>query len=1159
MDRRRVGSLISAFKKILGEEKLQEDNFKKLMNRLAPEELKGFLLGGYILGEKTGEGGFAEVFKGTQLSTGKKVALKVLKPSLSEMDRARFLQEAEYLSRFDHPNIVRIYEQDEQPWRKSQLYDLAEAEWFDNFKKSHGTVLTYIAMEWIEGSTLDDIYRDMKEGKREYTEREIAVWFGQAAEALELIHNANLIHRDISPKNLMINGDNTVKLMDFGISRSQFEERTIVTSHGKLLGSEPYMSPEQLDLERALAEVGPWSDVYSLGSTFYELFTQNRIYNHNNDAISISSASQMKKHGEQPQAPNSINRKLSWEMSTIIMGCLEIEAGDRYESAQKLNDDINRYLNDLPIQYIKPSFRRRMQLTYKRNYRLINLSGIFILLIIMLTTIYVKSVVSERNHLLINQSLYLADMSKKECDKGDRMLAMMLAMEALPKNLNHPERPYVDEAWGALATAVYSSDVCVSLLKHNAVVTCASFSPDGKKIVTASTDGMAIMWDAVNGNKLLERLTSSLDAISNPNTIQFSPDGRKVLADANDGYHASWARIWCKNERRTKSFKYSYYNRVLLTGHEDSIDSAQFSPDGKKVVTASKDKTARIWDAETFKQLVVFKEHKDTVFSAKFSPDGKKAVTASADKTARIWDVENGKELLRITGHTDAVGTAQFSPDSKRIVTASADKTACIWDAENGSLQHRYVLTDIVRKTEFSPNGKKLLTQCGNSAAIWDCNSGRQLLLLNTWSMINDVQFSPDGKRIGIGCSDGSVWIWDAINGHVIAILSGHTRAVIDVIFSPDGNKLVTASADKTARLWDLRRIKVVSQPRTFFWHKSQFSQDGKRAMTTFSNGSMVRIWDLRNDKMITLHADMIDHAQFSPDGKKAVTASTDKTARIWDVENGKELTRLTGHTKYVSYAQFSPDGRKVVTASDDHIVRIWDAKNGKQLVALKGHNDTVFAAQFSPDGKKAVTASSDKTVRIWDVENGKCLKELKTPRVALTAQFSPDSKNIITIDGHLCLWDVENGEKIADLPGCFSIASYNLDGKKIVAVNGDKTACVIDAKQQLELKDFTGHTGSIVSAEFSPDDKKAITGSMDNSIRIWDVKSGKELVKISGYGADYPYAQFSPDGNSILGVWTDKAKSFDLDTNYMSEKAHELLRGRQLTLEERKLFYVEE
>jgi serine/threonine protein kinase/WD40 repeat protein len=405
-DHHRAGGIMAAFQKIMGEEALQETNFKRLMNKLAPEELRGFLLGGYIVGEKVGEGGFAEVYQGLQLSTGRKVALKILKPGLPDADRARFLQEAEYLSLFDHPNIVRIYEQNEQPWRKSQLYDLSDEEWFTDFKKSHGAILTFIVIEWIDGKTIDDIYLELKEGKRDWEERQIAVWFKESAAALEVIHNANLIHRDITPKNIMVTENGTVKLMDFGISRTQFEERTIMTSHGKLLGSEPYMSPEQLDFERARAELGPRSDLYSLGSTFYELFTKTRIYGHNNDAVSVATASELKKRGEGPKVPNLLNKNISWEIATILMGCLEIEPADRYENAQKLKNDIHHFLNDMPIEYKRPTLTRRMRLMYKRNRRVANVSAIFIILIIVSTITYIYLINGERTKVIkANQDL----------------------------------------------------------------------------------------------------------------------------------------------------------------------------------------------------------------------------------------------------------------------------------------------------------------------------------------------------------------------------------------------------------------------------------------------------------------------------------------------------------------------------------------------------------------------------------------------------------------------------------------------------------------------------------------------------------------------------------------------------------------------------------
>jgi WD40 repeat protein len=204
---------------------------------------------------------------------------------------------------------------------------------------------------------------------------------------------------------------------------------------------------------------------------------------------------------------------------------------------------------------------------------------------------------------------------------------------------------------------------------------------------------------------------------------------------------------------------------LILKGHTELVSSADFSPDGKKVVTASRDETARIWDAETGKELVQLKGHTDWVYSADFSPDGKKVVTASEDETARIWDAETGKELVQLKGHTEWVCSADFSPDGKKVVTASDDLTARIWDAETG---------------------KELVQLKGHT----------------DW--VNSADFSPDGKKVVTASSDKTARIWDAETGKELVQLKGHTNSVYSADFSPDGKKVVTASRDETARIWDV-------------------------------------------------------------------------------------------------------------------------------------------------------------------------------------------------------------------------------------------------------------------------------------------------------------------------------------------------------------------
>jgi WD40 repeat protein len=127
------------------------------------------------------------------------------------------------------------------------------------------------------------------------------------------------------------------------------------------------------------------------------------------------------------------------------------------------------------------------------------------------------------------------------------------------------------------------------------------------------------------------------------------------------------------------------------------VNSAAFSPDGSRIVTASADKTARIWDAGTAKEIAVLR-HDSVVTSAAFSPDGSRIVTASLDRTARIWDAATAKEIAVLRGHDNAVRSAAFSPDGSHIVTASTDNTARIWDAHLQTMSAKLLLTEACAK-----------------------------------------------------------------------------------------------------------------------------------------------------------------------------------------------------------------------------------------------------------------------------------------------------------------------------------------------------------------------------------------------------------------------------------------------------------------------------
>jgi len=245
--------------------------------------------------------------------------------------------------------------------------------------------------------------------------------------------------------------------------------------------------------------------------------------------------------------------------------------------------------------------------------------------------------------------------------------------------------------------------------------------------------------------------------------------------------------------------------RAIMAGHTNKVASAAWSPDGARIVTASADNTARVWDAKTGAQLALLQGHTGPVYSAAWSPDGARIVTASWDNTARVWDAKSGAQLA-LLGHTGPIYSAAWSPDGTRIVTASDDKTARVWDAKTGvQLALLQGHTGAVVSAAWSPDGTRIVTASSdNTARVWNAKTEVQLVLIEGHtSWVVSAAWSPDGARVVTASQDGTARVWDARTGAQLAQLKGNIDAVLSAAWSPDGTRIVTAEADYVARVWD--------------------------------------------------------------------------------------------------------------------------------------------------------------------------------------------------------------------------------------------------------------------------------------------------------------------------------------------------------------------
>lgn len=610
----------------------------------------------------------------------------------------------------------------------------------------------------------------------------------------------------------------------------------------------------------------------------------------------------------------------------------------------------------------------------------------------------------------------------------------------------------------------------------------------------------------------------------------FSPDGKRILT-------ASWdhtAKIWdASSGMLLKS----------LEGHTSDIQAAVFSPDGKKILTVSYDATAKLWDAASGDLLKTL-AHTASVQTGAFSPDGKTILTASGYDTAKrynvakTWDAASGALLKTFEGHTGPVNSSIFSPDGKKVLTGSDDSTAKVWDAFSGMLDKTFDQREKITAAVFSLDGKKILTTSAfHGVSLWDAVSGDLLKTLTVEGGASTAVLSPDAKTIltaSFSRDDYTAKLWDAASGDLLKSLEGHEYWIIAAVFSRDGSKILTAARDGTARLWDAASGMLLKtmEGHTAILSSAIFSADERKILTA-SGDSTAKLWDAASGLLLKTfegHARPVNTAAFSSDGKKILTGSVEGTAKLWDAVSGSILKTLENKDGFTS-AAFSPDEKKILATYTDGVVRLWDANSGMLLKSLKGDKYGVYSAVFSPSGQKILTASEE-TTKLWDAASGRLLKSWKLNYTS-SAVFSPDGKTILaTSEWGASLLNATSGRLLHTFKGHenkIMSAVFSPNGKNILTASWDNTAKLWDAASGSLLKTFQGHTEFVQTAVFSPDGKKVLTASDDHTAKLWDAASGS-LLKTLEHRATFTSANFSPDGKMILTASWDKgtAKIWD-------------------------------
>lgn len=554
------------------------------------------------------------------------------------------------------------------------------------------------------------------------------------------------------------------------------------------------------------------------------------------------------------------------------------------------------------------------------------------------------------------------------------------------------------------------------VLKHDvgSEVSHALFVSGDRYVVTASSGtggrgqnswGKVRVWDAHTGTLAGEADTHT-DSISG---LAISPRGDRVASAGNDGFARVWALDALTNADAGPRRLASLSNRSGSSGstapglrlsHGSNVTSVAFSPDGRFLLTTSRDKTARVWDvtAESPDPVTPPLKHRGYVGWGAFTDSGRFVITASDDAfnrepgkqvgEVRVWAPEPKQPQSRLLVNSEDANFGRLGP-GMLAVTTDGSKTASIWDFQTGKRRSELRHDDPVAFAAFHPSNPWIVTadEAGR-VVLWElaAETPRRMDELQHPSRVSHLAFNESGQLLATAGDDGYARIWRCraeSSGYELVHELKHDHPVRFTTFGPGEQRyLFTACAERGANNRGLAQIWDLGSPAS-----------GPRLLRVQLASQEVP------SKTGSLDDGIILDAAFNRAGTRLLTASTDDTARLWNVPDGTLVDTLRGHTADVRDVAFNADGTRYLTASVDQTVRIWNSIRGEPLTL--SHDRAVVRSEFSSDGRLVVSATSNGTTRIWDAASGAPVTA-SSPRMGpvLDLRFSAEGRDLERLHG---------------------------------------------------------------------------------------------------------------------------------------------------------------
>ncbi len=664
--------------------------------------------------ECLGQGSYGIVWKAKDLLLDRLVALKV--PRIrSDNQKELFIREGRMAARLRHPNIVPVYEVGSE----------------DD--------IVFLASEYVEGRTLKDLL-DQERPSFESSTR----WVIALANALALAHSEGVIHRDLTPSNILIDQAGHPHITDFGIAKNRLPEIAFSTE-GKVIGTPGYMSPEQA---HGISDAhDPRSDLFSLGVILFELLTGTAPFRGNLPTLVQQILF------VDPPSPSRYDPHIPDRLQAVCLKCMEKRPDNRYRSADQVAEALEEFLRDGCAE------KSPDRAAAKRRRAPLAMAG-FLLLALLLPL---------GAMLLTNRPWRDSPSGVSEAERREAKIVPAKVIPHISK------------------TSLEVSSLGMMEVSERGIASM-TFSPDGEILATVGPVSSCKWWDGRTGT-LKKTLRPSSDGFRGE--ISFSHRGdlfaaggfqEAVLFDRSSGEIVEVFSDFNSGVYRTA---FSHNDRYLLV----------------KPIHAE----PSLWSVEKGTPEARFDNLPTRSRGLSLSPDDRHLLSHYGNRID-IWSTSDGKHILALE-HPAEVHQAVFHPRGDLVLASTAGGRLVIWEWEtkNALVRHDFE-KESAGEIAFHPRVEKYGVGFADGSFMIGFSRRAEIVLTAKAhaGKIHQVCFSPNGRLAATASEDRTVALWEMNRKEPSVTLQGHGEGVMHLVFSPDGSRLVTGSADGIARLWEI-------------------------------------------------------------------------------------------------------------------------------------------------------------------------------------------------------------------------------------------------------------------------------------------------------------------------------------------------------------------